>query len=78
MDRTRDCGSRDRGSIPLEGVMTSILDASIENIKYFNPAAVKKLVKLKIKTIHDLLYHFPYRYEDFSEFTPIKDVKPNE
>ena len=58
--------------------MTSILDASIENIKYFNPAAVKKLVKLKIKTIHDLLYHFPYRYEDFSEFTPIKDVKPNE
>lgn len=78
MDRTRDCGSRDRGSIPLEGVMTSILDASIQNIKYFGPATAKKLAKLKIKTVRDLLYHFPYRYEDFSEFIPIKDIKPNE
>jgi len=57
--------------------MASILDASIQNIKYFGPAAVKKLAKLKIKTARDLLYHFPFRYEDFSNFSPIADLKPN-
>ncbi|MDP3003923.1 MAG: ATP-dependent DNA helicase RecG [Candidatus Azambacteria bacterium] len=57
--------------------MASILDASIQNIRYFGPAAVKKLAKLKIKTARDLLYHFPFRYEDFSNFTPIADLKPN-
>ena len=45
--------------------------------KYFGPAAVKKLEKLKIKTVRDLLYHFPSRYDDFSNFTPIRDIKPN-
>ena len=55
----------------------NILDASIQNIKYFGPAAVKKLAKLKIKTARDLLYHFPFRYEDFSNFTPIADLKPD-
>ena len=57
--------------------MASILDVSIQNIKYFGPIAVKKLAKLKIKTARDLLYHFPFRYEDFSNFTPIADLKPN-
>lgn len=57
--------------------MASILDVSIQNIKYFGPAAVKKLAKLKIKTARDLLYHFPFRYDDFSNFIPIADLKPN-
>ncbi|MCX6813632.1 MAG: ATP-dependent DNA helicase RecG [Candidatus Azambacteria bacterium] len=57
--------------------MAFILDASIQNIRYFGPAAAKKLAKLKIKTARDLLYHFPFRYEDFSNFIPIADLKPN-
>jgi len=56
--------------------MTSFLETPIQNISRFTPAVVKKLGKLKIKTVGDLLYHFPYRYEDFSEFIPIADVKP--
>ncbi|MBI4919883.1 ATP-dependent DNA helicase RecG [Candidatus Azambacteria bacterium] len=55
--------------------MVQILDAPIQNIKYFGPAAVKKLAKLKIKTVRDLLYHFPFRYEDFSNFISIADIK---
>ncbi len=43
--------------------------------KYFGSAAVKKLAKLKIKTVRDLLYHFPSRYDDFSNFTPIAEIK---
>ena len=42
--------------------------------KYFGPATVKKLEKLKIKTVRDLLYHFPSRYDDFSNFTPISKI----
>ncbi|MBI2446253.1 MAG: ATP-dependent DNA helicase RecG [Parcubacteria group bacterium] len=44
--------------------------------KYFGPAVIKKLGKLKIKTVRDLLYHFPSRYDDFSNFTPISEIKP--
>jgi ATP-dependent DNA helicase RecG len=38
----------------------------------------KKLERLGIKTIEDLIYHFPHRYEDFSDLTPISDVKIEE
>lgn len=37
-----------------------------------------KLKKLKIDTVGDLLLHFPYRYEDFSQLAKIKDLKPNQ
>jgi len=37
----------------------------------------KKLKKLGIETIGDLLYHFPYRYEDFSRVVSISEVKIN-
>ena len=43
---------------------------------YFGPAIIKKLEKLKIKTVRDLLYHFPSRYDDFSNFTPISEITP--
>lgn len=38
----------------------------------------KKLEKLGIKTIRDLLFHFPNRYEDFSNFKNIEDLEPDE
>lgn len=57
--------------------MAPILDAEIQNIKYFGPAAAKKFAKLNIKTVGDLLYHFPFRYDDFSNFTPIAELEHN-
>src|SRR3990167_5074478 len=57
--------------------MASIVDVSIQNIKYFGPVAAKKFARLNIKKARDFLYHFPYRYEDFSDFTHISDIKPN-
>jgi len=38
----------------------------------------KKLNKLGIKTVRDLLFHFPHRYEDFSNIIPIKEIKEGE
>ena len=43
----------------------------LKNTKRFLP----KLKKLGIETIKDLLWHFPFRYEDFSNIVAIKDLK---
>jgi ATP-dependent DNA helicase RecG len=39
---------------------------------------VSKLKKLGIETVHDLLWHFPVRYEDFSQVHTIEDLTPNQ
>ena len=54
--------------------MNDFLTQPLEEIKGIGPYYLKKLEKLKIKTVGDLLYHFPFRYEDFSEIIPIKDA----
>jgi len=38
----------------------------------------KKLKRLGIKTVRDLFWHFPHRYQDFSNLTPISEVKIGE
>ena len=39
---------------------------------------LKRLEKLGVKTIGDLLRHFPSRYEDFSHTVPIAELTPGE
>ncbi|MCX6764254.1 MAG: ATP-dependent DNA helicase RecG [Candidatus Nealsonbacteria bacterium] len=50
----------------------------IEKIPRIGPIYQKKLKKLGIKTLRDLLFHFPYRYDDFSKITPISKIKIGE
>jgi len=47
----------------------------IEEIPKIGLTYQKRLKKLGIKTVRDLLFYFPYRYEDFSNIIPIKNVK---
>ncbi len=54
------------------------LFTSIEKIAGVGPVFQKRLKKLGIKTVQDLLFHFPHRYEDFSNLIPISQVKVNE
>jgi len=54
------------------------LNTPIEKIPRIGPQYQKKLNKLGIETISDLLFHFPHRYEDFSNLTPIAEVKTEE
>lgn len=42
------------------------------------PGFLKKLQKLGLNTIRDLLWHFPVRYEDFSDIYKISDVVPGQ
>ena len=47
----------------------------IEEIPKIGPAYQKRLKKLGIKNVRDLLFYFPTRYDDFSNIIPIKKVK---
>lgn len=50
------------------------LDATVTNIPLVGAAYQKKLEKLNISTIRDLLFHIPSRYEDFRQVSKIKDL----
>jgi ATP-dependent DNA helicase RecG len=54
------------------------LGDQIETIPRIGPVFAKKLKKLKIKTLADLLFNFPRDYKDFSKISDIKDIKINE
>jgi ATP-dependent DNA helicase RecG len=51
---------------------------SVSELPKVGKTTVTALKKLGITTIHDLLFYFPYRYLDFSQFKPISDVKEGE
>ncbi len=48
----------------------------IEELKGVGEALAKKFNLLGIKTVADLIDHYPRRYEDFSEVTPIAHLRP--
>jgi len=54
------------------------LSTPIEEIPRIGPQYQKKLKKLGIKRVRGLLFHFPHRYEDFSNIVPISKIKINE
>ena len=54
------------------------LQTPIEKLFMVGPTYAKRLKKLGIKTARDLLYHFPFRYEDYSKIVPIDQVKEGE
>lgn len=42
------------------------------------PTLASRLATFGIHTLTDLLFHLPYRYQDRTRITPIRDLKPNE
>lgn len=51
------------------------LQTPIEKIPKIGRVFQKRLKKLGIKTVNDLLFHFPHRYQDFSKIIKISEVK---
>ncbi len=51
------------------------LNSSISSLNNVGPAIAKKLKKINLNTINDLLYHIPFRHEDFRGGMPIKDLQ---
>jgi ATP-dependent DNA helicase RecG len=54
------------------------LDVEVSLIGGVNRAIFAKLQSLGITTVRDLLYHFPHRYDDFSQIRPIAELIPGE
>jgi ATP-dependent DNA helicase RecG len=51
------------------------LSTSIAQLPRIGEVLQKRLKKLGIETLGDLLYHFPLKYEDFSHFFPIGQLQ---
>jgi len=51
------------------------LDTPIENIPRISSKYANRLKHLNIKTLEGLFFHFPHRYDDFSQITPISQIK---
>ena len=51
---------------------------SVTTLPLVGPAYAKKLERLDIKTIEDLVYHAPFRYLDFSKSLSIRSVQIDE
>ena len=73
MEKMEGCGPSECRFDSYRGHMN--LSTPIEEIPRIGPAYQKRLKKLGIKTIRDLLFHFPHRYEDFSDIIPISQVR---
>src|SRR5688500_11786504 len=55
-----------------------LLSDSVSTLPFVGPNYEKKLTKLGIISISDLLHHVPHRYVDFSKVTTIDEVKIGE
>jgi len=51
------------------------LTTPIEEIPRIGPQYQKRLKRLGIKIVRDLFFHFPHRYEDFSNLIPISQAE---
>ena len=51
------------------------LSTPIQDLFMVGPIMAKKMHKLGIFTLFDLLYHAPSRYEDYRQISKIKDIK---
>lgn len=52
------------------------MNEDISTLKGVGEQVAKKLAVLGIKTVGDLIYYFPRRYEDYSVLTPIARLSP--
>ncbi len=51
------------------------LDTELATIPGIGSKFILKLQRLGIKTVNDLIWHFPFRYEDYSRVAPIGELE---
>ena len=54
------------------------LETPVSQLFMVGQTYARRLTKLGIETIEDLIFHFPFRYDDFSLISPIAKVQPGE
>ncbi|MFA6524759.1 MAG: ATP-dependent DNA helicase RecG [Patescibacteria group bacterium] len=58
--------------------MATELSTPISNFPTVGPRTAQRLIKLGIETAEDLLFYFPFRYEDYSNISVIGEVQNNQ
>jgi len=51
------------------------LKTPVSKLQFIGSAYEKRLEKLGISTVYDLLTHYPFRYEDYSKSIPVSDCR---
>lgn len=54
------------------------LETPTVKLPLIGPVSARRLKRLEIENAKDLLYHFPFRYEDYSLITPVSSLQPGE
>jgi len=54
------------------------LSTPIQDLFMVGKTYAQRLKKLDIKTVEDLLCHYPFRYDDFRRISPISQLQPGE
>lgn len=54
------------------------LDIRIPEINFYCKKIAKKLMALGLKTVRDLLFYYPFRYENFSQIKKINELLPGD
>src|SRR3989338_10661489 len=54
------------------------LNLSVEQLRNVGSRNLPRLAKLGIKTVRNLLWHFPVRYEDYSKVVTISEIEPGQ
>ena len=53
------------------------LETKLDKLPRISASHAKKLEKLNLFTVRDLFYHFPSRYEDFSQIYNVSELEPD-
>ncbi len=51
------------------------LDASVERLKGVSTHNLRKLKRLNVETVKDLVYHFPHRHNDFGKMRKVSELE---
>ncbi|HID85398.1 MAG TPA: DNA helicase RecG, partial [Anaerolineales bacterium] len=62
----------------LPGGAPVALSAPVTVIPGIGPRRARRLERLGIRTLEDLLYHFPRRYDDYAQLKPIRQLRYGE
>lgn len=54
------------------------LDTPLRYVRGIGPALSYKLARLELNTLKDLIYHFPFRYEDYSKISTAQEAQIGE
>lgn len=75
-DRMQDCGSCDLGSIPSRD--TFFMPNQLSRLNKVGVKTEKTLNQLGLKTISDLIFYLPYRYEKYEDSNDLENIKLNQ